>query len=364
VSRRFLAGIRVIDLSQYLPGPFAAQILGDLGAEVVKVEPPGGDPMRHLGETDPDGITPWYKLVNAGKTVIRLDLKDAAGKDAFERLLARADVLVESYRPGTLDRLGFDGARLSAINPRLVHATLSGWGQDGPYRLRAGHDVNYMAVGGGLARSGTAAAPVMADPPAADHASAIQAALAVAAALFARERDGQGAHLDLSLMETVLGWQAAALTLAARGQAAARGMGLLGGGAACYQVYGTADGRFIAVGALEAKFWAAFADALGRPDWIARQHEPLPQAGLIAEVAAVVAARPLADWAEVFRKVDCCVEPVAEPAEIPDHPQVRARGQVRRRDGLVEVLFGLRVDGAPPAGREPVEEATADRLLA
>ena len=145
-----LEGIRVLDLSQYLPGPYAGQMLADLGADVVKVEPPAGDPMRRLGGVDSDGLAPAYKLVNAGKTIVHLDLKGQEDRAAFERLVERADVLVESFRPGTLDKLGFPRSRLDEINPGLVHVALSGWGQGGPYRLRAGHDLNYMALGGGL----------------------------------------------------------------------------------------------------------------------------------------------------------------------------------------------------------------------
>lgn len=362
--RRLLSGIRVVDVSQYLPGPFAAQILGDLGAEVVKVEPPAGDPMRRLGDVDGDGLSPTYKLVNGGKTVLRLDLKDAAGVEAFARLLARADVLVESYRPGTLERLGFGRERLAELNPRLVHVALSGWGQSGPYRLRAGHDITYMAVGGGLLMSGTTEAPVGAFPPTADYASGVQAALAVTAALFDRERSGRGAHLDLSLMETVLGWQADTLTAAARGTLPPRATGLLSGGAAWYRIYRTADGRFIAVGAVEEKFWEMMCRAVGRPDWIARHADPLPQDALAAEVAELFASRPLDHWAAIFAEVDCCVEPVLHPAEMPGHPHLEARGQLRRRDGLVEVLFGMHLDGEPPAGRDPVREAGAEDILA
>jgi len=189
VAHDFLAGLRVLDLSQYVPGPYAALLLADLGSEVLKVEPPGGEPMRRMLFRDDDGLSPLYKVVNGGKTVIELDLKAAEGKDAFAALIEHADAMVESYRPGVLDRLGFDRDRLAALNPGLVRCALSGWGQTGPYRLAAGHDTNYMALGGGLVASGTAAAPVIAWPPVADYASGIQAALTVVAALLRR---GQG----------------------------------------------------------------------------------------------------------------------------------------------------------------------------
>ncbi|MDR3517820.1 MAG: CoA transferase [Azospirillaceae bacterium] len=364
-----LAGIRVLDLSQYVPGPYASQILGDLGAAVVKIEPPDGDPMRCLGAVESDGTTAHYKLLNAGKTVVRLDLKDPAAQARLAPLIAQADILVESFRPGTLRRLGFDTERLRALNSSLIHLALSGWGQDGPYRLRAGHDLTYMAVGGGLIGSGVVATPIPAFPPVADHAAAIQAALAVVAALLRRFRHpGRGAYLDVSLMETVLGWQGAALTEAARttpDQAVGdRGQTLLTGGAAYYRVYRCADGGFLALAAIEAKFWQAFCRGMGRLDWIGRHDEPLPQDALAAEIAATFATAPLSDWDQRFAGVDCCLEPVVETTVLASHPQVAARGQILRQDGLVHSLFGLRVDRGQPPHRAPLQESTIEQVAA
>lgn len=362
-----LTGIRVIDMSQYLPGPFAGQILADMGADVVKVEPPAGDPMRRFDAPDEDGLAASYKLVNAGKRVVRLDLKSESGRAAARDLLALADVLIESYRPGTLDRLGFSRETLTSLNPKLVHCALSGWGQHGPYRDRAGHDSTYMSIAGALHASGTAAQPVLVCPPMSDHASATQAALAIAAALFARERTGRGAHLDISMMETVLGWQGIALTLAARGQDPGRGAGMITGGAAYYQVYRCADGRFVILAPLEPKFWRAFCEAVARPDWIGRQTDPLPQTALIAEVASLFGSRPRAHWEAVLGAVDCCFEPVLDPVEVPEHPQIKARGQVAvtgQSSPLVETLIGLRVDGEPPPRRPRLAESDVVAVLA
>lgn len=363
----FLSGLRVIDLGQYLPGPHAAQLLGDLGAEVVKVEPPEGDPLRRLGPPDSDGVTAAYKIFTAGKTVVRLDLKAPEGRAALEALLAKADALVESYRPGVMDKLGLGRGRLRALNPRLVHASLSGWGYDGPYATRAGHDLNYMAVGGGLDASGLPDRPVISYLPVADFASAQQTALAVVAALFGRERGGGGCFLDLSIMESVLGWQGINLTAAARGAMPARGEGLLSGGTACYRLYRTAEGRFITLSALEPKFWRGFCEAVERPDWIVRQADPLPQTALIEELDALFARRTLADWKALLDPVDCCFEALPEIGDIPTHPHVAARGQVRVTPGpepLVETLMGLRVDGGAPPERAPWRESNAAAVLA
>ncbi|MCG5240019.1 CaiB/BaiF CoA transferase family protein [Azospirillum doebereinerae] len=362
----FLSGLRVIDLGQYLPGPHAAQLLGDLGAEVVKVEPPDGDPLRFLGPTDSDGVTAAYKILTAGKTVVALDLKTADGRAKLEALLAKADALIESYRPGVMDKLGLGRERLRALNPRLVHASLSGWGYDGPYATRAGHDLNYMAVGGGLDASGLPDRPVISYLPVADFASAQQTALAVAAALFGRERSGVGCFLDLSIMETVLGWQGLNLTAAARGQMPGRGAALLSGGVACYRLYRTADGRFITLSALEPKFWRGFCEAVGRPDWTARQADALPQTALIAELDTLFADRTLAAWRDLLDPVDCCFEALPAIAEIAAHPHVAARGQIHVTPGpepLVETLMGLRVDGGPPPRREAWRESDAAAVL-
>lgn len=362
-----LSGIRVLDLSQYLPGPYCAQMLADLGAEVVKVEPPAGDPLRRFDPPDADGLAACYKLLNAGKRVILLDLKAAADQETLSRLLQKADVLVESFRPGTLDRLGFPRHRLQALRPDLVHVAISGWGQSGPYRLRAGHDLTYMALGGGLIASGTAATPLMSYPPVADHGSAVQGVAAVCAALFARSRGAGGAYLDISLMETVLGWQSMALTLARRGQAPRRGDDLLTGGAAYYNLYRCACGGFAVLAPIEEKFWRAFCLAVGRPEWVARQHEPLPQEALKADVAVLFGSRSLAQWQTVLDPVDCCFEAVPELAALAQHPHIQARGQVVEHPGeepLLETRLGLRLNGGAPPARMPLREADWREVLA
>ena len=364
---RCLHGFRVLDLSQYLPGPYAAQILADLGAEVIKIEPPAGDPMRAIGLRERDGTSAFYKLINAGKTVVRLDLKTEAGKMAFTRLVARADALVESFRPGALAKLGFGPEALTAINSRIVHCALSGYGQTGPYAPTAGHDINYMALAGGLATSGTAERPVVAHPPTADFASGMQAALATVAALLRRERTGHGATIDTSIAETVLGWQALVLTAARHpGHEPRRAAALLNGGAACYQIYETAERRFFTLGALEEKFWANFCRALGREDWIGRQWEPMPQKALIGEVAALTRGHPLAHWQMLLEGVDCCFQPVLDPAEVPGDPHIQARGLVRpaaEPDGPVEVLFPAFIDGLAPEARSPLREKGAEDVV-
>lgn len=369
----FLAGIRVLDLSQYLPGPLATQMLADLGADVVKVEAPAGDPQRHLnpmaGWLDPavaapGDCNPFYRTLNAGKRVVRLDLKADDSKARFARLLNTADVILESFRPGVMDRLGFGPEAARAANPGLVYCSLSGYGQTGPLRLAAGHDLNYMAASGALSQAGGPDGPAMAWPPMADCAGAAMSALAILGALVRRGRDGKGAYLDVAMADCVTSWQALGLTAAALNGLAARGQGLLTGGAACYRCYACADGAYLSVGALEDVFWANFCSALGRADWAARQWEPLPQSGLIANVAALLASRPLDHWLGVLDGVDTCVRPVLAYGEVAADPQARARGLVRGGDaGAVEVLLPLLADGADAGTRAPVRFAGADEIL-
>ena len=362
-----LTGVRVLDLSQYLPGPFATQILADLGAEVLKVEPPVGDPMRTFLWTDDDGLSPWYKQVNAGKKLLRLDLKDEAGHSALEKLVSAADVLLESYRPGVMERLGFGAERLRRLNPCLVHCALSGFGQTGPYRLRGGHDITYVALSGMLDLTGTVEEPVVPFPPLCDYAGGKQAATAILAALLRRARTGKGAQIDISLFETALSWQTIALNAARREEGGfGRGRDLLTGGAACYRLYRTLDDRYVALGAIEDKFWEAFCTAVDRPDWVVRQHEPLPQTGLIEEVQALFADWPLAHWQDLLGEVDCCFEAVLRHAEVPAHPQVRQRQLVAEENerGAATVLFPAWIDGRPPPPRPAAKEVQKNEILA
>ena len=320
-----LSGLRVLDLSQYIPGPFAARALADLGADVIKIEPPRGDPMRSfMSMASQDQPSPIYRHLNRGKRVCRLDLKQHDDSQIFADLLRDADVLIESYRPGVLARLGFDRDRIADINRRLVHCAISGFGQSGPFAERAGHDLTYCAVAGALSASGTAARPVMTFPPIADHAGAMQAVNTILAALLGRERGGTGCFLDISLTESILGWQYLGL-LGAGGE---RERGLLNGGAACYNIYRTADDRFVALAALEQKFWRAFCEATGYPEWIGRQQELLPQQALIGELRALFVTQPQQHWCALLDAADCCFEPIPEPERIAAHPQLRARGSM------------------------------------
>ncbi len=355
---RFAAGLRVLDLSAFLPGPLAGLLLADMGAAVLKVEPPAGDAMRQIGPSDAAGEKLFHGAVNAGKAVRRMDLKDPAARAEFLQLVACHDVLIEGFRPGVMQRLGLDYPALRAINPGLVYCALSGYGAAGPAALEAGHDANYLAMAGVMHRNG-AAGPEFYDPPLADVSGALFAVIAILGALRARDADGLGCAIDIGLADTPMPlqmFQVAAYGL--DGTVPQRRETYLNGGAAYYQTYATADGRHVALGAIEPKFWAAFCTAAGRADWIARQAEPLPQTALIADVGALLATWTLAACVARFAPADCCLGPVLDLGEAVRSPHHAGRGLVRRApDGALQALFPAHVDGAPPASRPKLRDA-------
>jgi alpha-methylacyl-CoA racemase len=362
-----LAGTRILDLTQYIPGPFATQWLSDLGAEVVKVEPPAGDPMRTMGPLDSDGTTVFYKLANRNKAVVTLDLKNADDNAAFARLVEKADVLLEAYRPGVMTRLGFGPEVLDRLNPKLIHCSLSGYGQTGPLAPAAGHDLTYIALTGGLFASGTAERPVMTFPPLADHAGAMMTMTAILAALVRRGATGKGAKLDVSLSEAALAWMPGILTGAHRFGEEKREAGIINGGAGYYRIYRTGDGRFVALAALEEKFWRKFCDTVDRTEWIHRHAEPFPQNELISELDALFRTKTRDEWVALLAPADCCFEPVLAPDEVAGHPQWKHRELVQADvdgDRVVEVLLPVLLDGARALHRRPFKHETAQGVLA
>ena len=327
---KFLSGYKILDLSQYIPGPYATRQLADLGADVIKIEPPAGDPMRHFmcteGNTkDNSDYSAIYQHLNRGKRVVKIDLKQDSGKKTLSNLIKNADVLLESFRPGVMARLGFDRESLKKLNTQLIHCALSGFGQNGPYEQKAGHDLTYCAVSGALSNSGTNEKPIMSFPPIADHAGAMQACNTILAALLSRTNSNQGAFLDISLYESALAWQ----YLNFYEEDPLRETLLLNGGAACYNIYKTADERFIALAPLEIKFWLAFCEVVSKPEWVERQSDTLPQTSLIQEVASLFKSQPLSHWNSIFENVDCCYEPILLADEVAQHPQIVYRGNLK-----------------------------------
>lgn len=352
---QFARGVRVLDLSAFLPGPFASLMLADMGAEVLKIEPPAGDAMLQLGPRDGRGEPVFHAAVNAGKTVRRMNLKDPVVREEFLRLVAEFDVLIEGFRPGVMQRLGLDYTVLRGINPRLVMCSLSGYGAAGPKAQEAGHDANYLANAGMMHRNGGH----YYDPPVADLSGSLFSVIAILGALRARDADGQGCFVDIGLADTPMALQLFPVAeYGATGAVGQPGETYLNGGAAYYQVYVTGDGRQVALGAIEPKFWAAFCTAAERVDWIARQDEALPQTALIADVTALLGAMNAAECLARFEPADCCFSLVLDLGEALDSAHHRGRGLVRAAEtGALQALFPAHVDGVPPAIRQALERA-------
>lgn len=323
-----LAGIRVLDLSRLLPGPFLTMVLADLGADVVKIEDPRlGDYLRAIPPAK-GGISGRFLAVNRGKRSCAIDLKDPASRDAFLAMVERADVIVESFRPGVMAKLGLGYDVLAARNPKIIVCSISGFGQTGPYADRAGHDLGYIALAGVLAMGGErGGAPGMPGVQIADLAGgSLWGATAILGALVGRQRTGKGAHLDISMTEGALALLAAELGNLDCGARPTRGAETLNGALACYSIYRTADDRYLAVGALEPKFWIALNQAIGRkPDVGEVVGDPAQQATTRAELAAIFATKTAAAWSQLLGAHDCCVEVVTEPDELAGHPLHVAR---------------------------------------
>jgi crotonobetainyl-CoA:carnitine CoA-transferase CaiB-like acyl-CoA transferase len=334
-----LDGIRVLDLTRLLPGPVATMHLADMGAEVTKIEDPGaGDYARVMGPVRND-VSQFFVAVNRGKRMMRLDLKDAAHREQLLAMVESADVLVESFRPGVMDKLGLGWQVLRQRNPKLVMCAISGYGQDGPFAQLAGHDINYIGYAGMLDQNaGADGVPVLPNLQVGDLLGGAQSALqGILAALVAVKMGGAGRFVDVSMTDAVLAHNLMPLVAVNNGAPAEPGRDLLSGGVPCYNVYRTADGRYMAVGALELKFWQACCDVLGRPDLKMRHWQLGQQVGgddamaLKAELEALFATRTLAQWTEAFAPADCCVSPVLRTEEALRHPLFAARGMVARR---------------------------------
>jgi len=325
-----LSGIRVLDFTQLLPGPVCTLYLADLGAEVIKIEPPGhGDPVRGN-----QPYSPMFVMLNRNKRSLQVDLTDENEQRLLQALARTADIVVEGFRPGVAERLGVGWRQLSAINPKLVYCSITGYGQSGPLAQAAGHDINYQCLAGVLEQTGGAGMPpAQGNLPVADLAGGALSALGgILAALFAAARTGRGRHVDIAMSDCLLALNLmVSVSWQASGQVPPRGQDFLSGGLACYRSYQTADGRYLAVGAVEHKFWHAFCEVIARPDLSGKGHLPGQAGKQVAQtVAGIIARHDLAHWVDAFSQVDACVTPVLRIDEATEHPHTRARGMVRR----------------------------------
>jgi crotonobetainyl-CoA:carnitine CoA-transferase CaiB-like acyl-CoA transferase len=319
---RPLEGLRVLDLTRLLPGGFCTLLLADLGAEVLKVEDPaGGDYIRWLppyyggaAERANGTASAYFLGLNRNKSSLKLNLKHPDGREVLLRLAEDYDVLVESFRPGVMDKLGIGYAELRGRNAGLVYCAISGYGQEGPLRDRVGHDTNYLALAGLLGLTGRRGGPpIQSAGQIADlGGGGLMAAVGILAALHERERSGEGQLVDVSMTDGAIAWLAMVVARYFCEQVVPqRGEVELAGGILCYVPYETKDGGWVALGALEPKFWQAWCDGVGRPDLKEKQFEhPKSEAG--REVARVFKERTRDEWAAFAGEHDCCLEPVLD----------------------------------------------------
>jgi crotonobetainyl-CoA:carnitine CoA-transferase CaiB-like acyl-CoA transferase len=314
--------------------------LADLGADVVKIEDTeAGDYARTMGRTR-DGMSDFFRLVNRNKRAARLDLKEPQGREVFLRLAKRADVVVEGFRPGVMAKLGVGYDALAAVNPRVVYCSITGYGQDGPYADRAGHDINYIGYAGVGDQIGTAQSPVVPNFQIADLlGGALAPVMGILAALIDARSSGRGRHVDVAMTDAVFAHAISPLLgFLEHGKTPARGSGMLDGGLACYNVYRTRDDRWMAVGALERKFWETLCDMVGCPELKEKHVVYGEQARPVKErLAAAFVSRTQREWSEVFARADCCVTPILTVDEALANEQLRARGMVVVKEGLTSL---------------------------
>ena len=327
----------MLDLTRVLPGPVATLHLADMGADVVKIEDTeAGDYARAMGPARGRSSV-FFQLINRNKRAIRLDLKRPQGREVLLRLAKGAEILVEGFRPGVMAKLGAGYEELAAVNPRLVYCSITGYGQDGPYADRAGHDINYIGYAGVGDQIGTAEAPVVPNFQIADLlGGALTPVMGILAALIDARSSGRGRHVDVAMTDAVFAHAILPLVgFLERGKAPGRGTGMLGGGLPCYNVYRTRDGRYMAVGALERKFWETLCDILGCPELKGKHIVYGEEARPVRErLAAIFASRAQREWAELFARADCCVSPILTLDEALANEQLRARGMSIVEDGL------------------------------
>lgn len=357
-----LEDICVLDLTRLLPGPMCSLHLADMGAEVIKIEDTGlGDYARWMGPMKGEDAS-FFRALNRNKRGLTLDLKQAAGVELFLDLARGADVVIESFRPGVVDRLGIGYQAVRAVNPGIVYCAISGYGQSGPWRERAGHDINYCATAGILEQSGARDGPPAAGNfQIADLAGgALSAAMAISAALVGAARRGEGRYLDVAMTDCAMAHNLLPLIAQdALGESRPRGGDFLSGELPCYAVYETADGRYMALGALEDKFWRRFCERLGRPDLaLLYAVDGDEREAVRHELEVIFRSRSQAEWVEYFADTDCCLSPVLSMREAIACEQIVARGLYRPQQDaeageVAQFAFPVQMSGAEFAVRRP-----------
>lgn len=328
-----LQSVRVLDLTRLLPGPYCTMLLADFGAEVIKIEEPKLGDYARFFEPKIGDTSAFFHSLNRNKQSVSLDLKNDKDKDVFLEMVDEADVVVESFRPGVMERLGLDYETLKKRNPSLVYCAITGYGQTGPYKDKPGHDINYLSYAGLLDLMGERGGhPVIPATTIADiGGGALPATIGILMALYERKETNQGQFIDISMMDGVISWLQTVLPgYLATGNLPQRGEQMLDGGRASYSVYETKDGRYLAVGAVELKFWDAFCRTIGREDLIQQLEAPLNiQYQMKAEIQKIIIEKDLQEWVDIFAPIEACVSPVKTFEEMINDPQVIAREMIQ-----------------------------------
>ncbi|MGQ7269888.1 CaiB/BaiF CoA transferase family protein [Marinobacter nauticus] len=331
-----LANLKVLDFSTLLPGPYATMMLADMGAEVLRIEAPDRVDLAKVMPPFDGKFSTTFSYLGRGKQTLQLNLKQPESVERVKQLVQDYDIVVEQFRPGVMDRLGIGYEVLKAINPKLIYCAITGYGQTGPYKDRAGHDINYLAISGVASHCGRADSgpPPMGIQIADVAGGSHHAVMGILAAVIKRQETGEGAFIDISMTDAAFALNAMAGAAAlAGGQPQKPESGMLNGGT-FYDYYQTRDGRWLSVGSLEPQFSSRLCDTLGLGELksYALSQKPEHQQELKAAIKQKIAERSLAEWRQVFADVDACVEPVLTIEEAAEHPQLKARGMVVERD--------------------------------
>ena len=327
-----LKGVRILDLSNLLPGPFCTLFLADLGADVIKVESLNGDPMRYFEAIRKNMPSPYFLALNRNKRGIALNLKSKEGKEIFMKLAKNADVIIEGFRPGKLDALGIGFKDAKKINPDIVYCSITGYGQKGSYKNKAGHDLNYAALGGML--GAISSKPFVPGIQIADVGSGLIAAFSIVSALLHREKNGKGCHIDVPVLDGVL--SIIGMHIAYR-SASENKKTLLSGSKACYNVYETKDKKFVSLGAVEHKFWNAFCNAVKKDDLIKKQF--VSNAKAMEEMRVLFKTKTLKEWLQLNDKHDFCCEPVKKINQVINENYFKQRKMLVNLDGITQVAL-------------------------
>lgn len=352
-----LEGVKVLDLSRLLPGPYCTMLMADMGADVVKIEDPEAGDYIRWWPPYVDGLSATFMALNRNKKSATLNLKHPRGAEIFLRLIERSDIVVESFRPGVLERLGVGYEKAASINPRIIYCALTGYGQDGPYRDFAGHDINFVGYTGVLSLNAPRGGkPIPAGAQIGDMTGALSALSGILAALYEREKSGLGQFVDISLTDSAFSMMPLVVASVVSGDQPQRaGETPLNGGQPCYGVYETSDGKHVCLGAIEPKFFKKFCELTGRKELaILHFSNGKDRDRLDAELTALFKTKTSAEWRDLLEKEDICFGPVNTPEEAIDDPHIRSRGmlievETGKGSKILQTASPIKFSRTPPA---------------